>query len=120
MLICGTNECTGLRGLGRHTKRGGSFLVAAISGATVFTPATGAVMDASNASIAMVVPLVGYLMAWVYPLYINVWNKELMDSHRTTTVGLDGGVGDGEKAAQLEAAHDEGAREKGQVAAEVK
>ncbi|KAM5356886.1 hypothetical protein ACJ41O_003532 [Fusarium nematophilum] len=76
-----------LRGLGRHTKRGGSLLVAAISGATVFTPAAGAVMDASNASIAMVVPLAGYIMAWAYPLYINVWNKELMDSHRATKVG---------------------------------
>lgn len=82
------NPRTGLRGLGRHTKRGGSLLVAAISGATVFTPATGAVMDHSNASIAMVIPLTGYVLAWIYPLYINVWNKELMDSHRATTVGL--------------------------------
>lgn len=32
----------GLRGLGRHTKRGGSWLVAAISGGMVFPPMTGA------------------------------------------------------------------------------
>jgi MFS transporter, FHS family, L-fucose permease len=32
----------GLRGLGRHTKRGGSFLVAAISGGMVFPPMMGA------------------------------------------------------------------------------
>ncbi|KAM5385558.1 hypothetical protein ACJZ2D_000757 [Fusarium nematophilum] len=93
LVFCAESACfacifaTGLRGLGRHTKRGGSLLVAAISGATVFTPAAGAVMDASNASIAMVVPLAGYIMAWAYPLYINVWNKELMDSHRATKVG---------------------------------
>lgn len=46
-------------------------------------------MDHSNASIAMVIPLTGYVLAWIYPLYINVWNKELMDSHRATTVGLE-------------------------------
>lgn len=63
-------------------------LVAAISGATVFTPATGAVMDATNASIAMVIPLTGYILAWAYPIYINVWNKELMDTHRKTEVGI--------------------------------
>lgn len=61
--------------------------MAAISGATVFTPAAGAVMDASNVSTAMVIPLAGYVMAWVYPLYINIWNKELMDSHRSTKIG---------------------------------
>jgi FHS family L-fucose permease-like MFS transporter len=46
-------------------------------------------MDATNASTAMVVPLTGYVLAWVYPLYINVWNKELMDSHRSTMVGIE-------------------------------
>ncbi|KAH6971079.1 glucose galactose transporter [Ilyonectria sp. MPI-CAGE-AT-0026] len=94
LVFCAESACfacifaTGLRGLGRHTKRGGSFLVAAISGATVFTPATGAVMDATNASTAMVIPLTGYILAFVYPIYINVWNKDLMDSHRATEVGI--------------------------------
>lgn len=45
-------------------------------------------MDATNASIAMVIPLVGYILAWAYPFYINVWNKELMDTHRRTEVGI--------------------------------
>ncbi|KAH8672307.1 glucose galactose transporter [Ilyonectria robusta] len=95
LVFCAESACfacifaTGLRGLGRHTKRGGSFLVAAISGATAFTPATGALMDATNASTAMVIPLTGYVLASVYPLYINVWNKELMDSHRSTMVGIE-------------------------------
>ncbi|KAH6892557.1 glucose galactose transporter [Thelonectria olida] len=94
MVFCCESACfacifaTGLRGLGRHTKRGGSFLVAAISGATVFTPATGALMDATSASTAMVIPLVGYILAFVYPVWLNVWNRELMDSHRATEVGI--------------------------------
>jgi len=35
----------GLRGLGRHTKLGGSRLVAAISGGMVFPPMMGAIVD---------------------------------------------------------------------------
>lgn len=37
-----------LRGLGRHTKRGGSMLVAAISGGCVFPPMMGAVVVSSQ------------------------------------------------------------------------
>jgi MFS transporter, FHS family, L-fucose permease len=37
-----------LRGLGRHTKRGGSFLVSAISGGMVFPPMMGAVVVCNN------------------------------------------------------------------------
>ncbi|KAK3305730.1 major facilitator superfamily domain-containing protein [Chaetomium strumarium] len=53
----------GLRGLGRHTKMGGSLLVAAISGGMVFPPMTGAVLDARNAHIAMAIPMMGYILA---------------------------------------------------------
>ena len=55
----------GLRGLGRHTKMGGSLLVAAISGGMVFPPMTGAVLDARDAHTAMAIPMMGYILAWV-------------------------------------------------------
>lgn len=55
----------GLRGLGRHTKMGGSLLVAAISGGMVFPPMTGAVLDARNAHVAMAIPMMGYILAWM-------------------------------------------------------
>lgn len=54
----------GLRGLGRHIKMGGSLLVAAISGGMVFPPMTGAVIDRRDAHTAMVIPLMGYILAW--------------------------------------------------------
>ncbi|KAK4242858.1 Glucose/galactose transporter [Achaetomium macrosporum] len=79
----------GLRGLGRHTKMGGSLLVAAISGGMVFPPMTGAVLDARNAHIAMAIPMMGYILAWIYPLYVNIWKRDVMDSHRETTVGIE-------------------------------
>ncbi|KAK4192268.1 Glucose/galactose transporter [Podospora australis] len=92
----------GLRGLGRHTKTGGSLLVAAISGGMVFPPMTGAVVDARNAHVAMAIPMMGYILAWIYPLYVNVWNNEVMDSHRATTVGIEPSAADN-KALELEA-----------------
>ena len=77
-----------LRGLGRHTKRGGSFLVAAISGGCVFPPMMGAVVTDRNAHIALAIPMMGYILAWVFPIYVNIFQRKRMDEHRLTTVGL--------------------------------
>ncbi|KAK3942065.1 putative l-fucose permease [Diplogelasinospora grovesii] len=92
----------GLRGLGRHTKIGGSLLVAAISGGMVFPPMTGAVVDRHGAHAAMAIPMMGYILAWIYPLYVNIWKRDTMDAHRATKVGLEPVV-DNDKALQLEA-----------------
>jgi MFS transporter, FHS family, L-fucose permease len=53
---------TALRGLGRHTKRGGSFLVAAISGGSVFPAIIGAVVVKRDVHFSMVIPAMGYLV----------------------------------------------------------
>ncbi|KAK4463292.1 Glucose/galactose transporter [Cladorrhinum samala] len=92
----------GLRGLGRHTKLGGSLLVAAISGGMVFPPMMGAVVDAKDAHTAMAIPMMGYILAWVYPLYVNVWNRDVMDSHREARVGVEPSATADDKAIQLE------------------
>jgi hypothetical protein len=74
LVLCFESACfatiftLGLRGLGRHTKRGGSWLVAAISGGMVFPPMTGAVVDRSGAHIAMAIPMMGYILAWMYAI----------------------------------------------------
>lgn len=78
----------GLRGLGRHTKRGGSFLVSAISGGMVFPPITGAIVTNHNAHIAMTIPMMGYILAFIYPIYVNFFGKDMLDSHRATEVGI--------------------------------
>lgn len=78
----------GLRGLGRHTKRGGSFLVAAISGGMVFPPMCGAVVTYHNAHVAMSIPLMGYVLAFIYPVYVNFFARDMLDSHRATEVGI--------------------------------
>lgn len=95
LVLCFESACfatifsLGLRGLGRHTKFGGSLLVAAVSGGMVFPAMTGAVVDHVNAHIAMAIPMMGYVLAWVYPLYVNIWKRETMDVHRATNLGVE-------------------------------
>lgn len=101
MVLCWESACfatiftLGLRGLGRHTKLGGSLIVAAISGGAVFPPMTGAVAthlqkrgSKKAFHMAMLIPMAGFICAWVYPLYVNFFNKEIMDIRRTTDVGI--------------------------------
>jgi FHS family L-fucose permease-like MFS transporter len=78
-----------LRGLGRHTKLGGSLLVSAISGGMVFPPITGAVVDAKGAHFAMIIPAMGYVVAWIFPIYVNFFNYRTMDAHRLTTLNVE-------------------------------
>ncbi|EXJ75983.1 MFS transporter, FHS family, L-fucose permease [Cladophialophora psammophila CBS 110553] len=77
-----------LRGLGKHTKRGGSWLVAAISGGTVWPSMTGAVVTRYNAHVAMFIPMTGYIVGMVFPIYVNLRQRERMDMHRATEVGI--------------------------------
>ena len=101
LVLCWESACfatiftLGLRGLGRHTKIGGSFIVAAISGGAAFPPMTGALFDhlkkikaPHSFHTAMLIPIMGFVCAWVYPVYVNIWNKETMDIRRTTDVGI--------------------------------
>ncbi|KFX96147.1 hypothetical protein O988_05435 [Pseudogymnoascus sp. VKM F-3808] len=77
-----------LRGIGRHTKRGGSFLVSAISGGAVVPPMMGAVVTAHNAHFAMIIPFMGYVLAYAFPIYVNFFNKDAMDAHRETDLNI--------------------------------
>ncbi|KAH8687160.1 major facilitator superfamily domain-containing protein [Tricladium varicosporioides] len=101
LVLCWESACfatifsMGLRGLGRHTKIGGSLIVAAISGGAVFPPMTGAVAthlqkikSKKPFHMAMLIPMAGFICAWIYPLYVNILNSEVMDVHRETDVGI--------------------------------
>ena len=48
----------------------------------------GVVVTAHNAHIAMAIPMMGYIMAWVFPIYVNFFNKETMDTRRTTDLNV--------------------------------
>jgi MFS transporter, FHS family, L-fucose permease len=78
-----------LRGLGRHTKRGASFIVASVSGGAVFPPILGAVSDLRDTRIAMAVPLGGFLVAWSFPIWLNLFQAKELDAYRDAKVGLE-------------------------------
>ncbi|KAH8647441.1 putative L-fucose-proton symporter [Tricladium varicosporioides] len=71
-----------LRGLGRHSKRGASFIVAAVSGGALFPPVLGAVADAlgGNTQHAFFIPLIGFVIAWTFPLYLNLFKRKSLDA----------------------------------------
>ncbi|OCK82504.1 MFS general substrate transporter [Lepidopterella palustris CBS 459.81] len=77
-----------LRGLGRHTKRGASFLVASVSGGAVVPAILGNVADRIGTRKAMVVPLAFFLIAWSFPIYLNVAKGKELDAYRESHVGL--------------------------------
>jgi FHS family L-fucose permease-like MFS transporter len=70
-----------LRGLGRHSKRGASFIVAAVSGGALFPPVLGAVADAlgGDTQKAFFIPLIGFVIAWTFPLYLNLFKAKMLD-----------------------------------------
>jgi len=76
-----------LRGLGRHTKRGASRIVAAVSGGALFPALTGLLADKHGYHIAMVVPLCGFLVSFAFPIYLNTVKARELDGFRETKIG---------------------------------
>ncbi|KAF5656024.1 mfs fhs l-fucose permease [Fusarium heterosporum] len=89
----------GMRGLGRHTKRGSGFIVAGVVGGACVPPLTGAVADMHNVGLAMVVPMMFFVAAWSYPLAVNFVPsyKKVVDVFYEADIGLQGRTIDEEK-----------------------
>lgn len=81
-----------LRGLGRHTKRGASFLVASICGGAVIPAILGNVADKTGTRVAMVVPLAFFVIAWSFPIYLNLSKGKELDAYRESHVGTTEGA----------------------------
>ncbi|KAF2085513.1 L-fucose permease Glucose/galactose transporter-like protein [Saccharata proteae CBS 121410] len=77
-----------LRGLGRHTKRGASFLVSSVCGGAVVPAILGNVADKTGTRKAMVVPLAFFVVAWSFPIYLNMFKGKELDAYRESHVGL--------------------------------
>jgi FHS family L-fucose permease-like MFS transporter len=102
----------GMRGLGRHTKRGSGWIVGGVIGGACVPPLTGAAADMHGTGLAMVVPMCFFLAAWTYPLAVNFvpWYRDTADAFTTTDIGItdrhaddEGGVvGKGEKVRDSE------------------
>ena len=82
----------GMRGLGRHTKRGSGYIVGGVIGGACVPPLTGAVADMHGTGMAMVVPLCFFVAAWSYALAINFvpYYRDTADAFSTTEIGITG------------------------------
>ncbi len=68
-LMYPTIFATSIKGLGKNTKIGGSVLVMAIIGGSLFTPLMGYIAERTNSmAIAMIIPLIAYVYISYYSL----------------------------------------------------
>ncbi|KAK2611080.1 hypothetical protein N8I77_004457 [Diaporthe amygdali] len=83
-----------VRGLGRHTKRRSSWLVAAVCGAALFPSLTGLLADHAGYHQAMGVPLACFVVVLIFPACLNTAYGKELDGFRETRLGYksDGAV----------------------------
>lgn len=49
----------------------------------------GAVVDAKNTRIAMCVPLAGFLVAYSFPIYLNLFKAKELDAFNEASTGVE-------------------------------
>lgn len=81
----------GMRGLGRHTKRGSGYIVAGVVGGACVPPLTGLAADRHGNGIAMVVPMMFLAAALVYAVCANFLPAyvRIIDSFGEAKVGIE-------------------------------
>ncbi|KAF7304130.1 MFS domain-containing protein [Mycena indigotica] len=81
----------GIRGIGRHTKRGSGWIVAGVVGGACIPPLTAKVADIhNNTALAMVVPTMFHVVALVYAACCNFVPRfrDVMDKVGDSEVGV--------------------------------
>ncbi|KAI0598692.1 major facilitator superfamily domain-containing protein [Biscogniauxia sp. FL1348] len=81
----------GMRGLGRHTKRGAGWIVGGVVGGACVPPLTGVAADIHRSTaLAMVVPLCFFVAAETYAVAVNFvpGYRDPADAFSTTELGL--------------------------------
>ncbi|KAI1754680.1 MFS general substrate transporter [Xylaria castorea] len=83
----------GMRGLGKHTKRGSGWIIAGVSGGAVVPPLTGVAADNHGTGKAMAVPLAFFVAALSYAVAVNFVPayRDAADAFSTAEIGLAGG-----------------------------
>ncbi|KAH8833336.1 major facilitator superfamily domain-containing protein [Flagelloscypha sp. PMI_526] len=100
----------GLRGLGRHTKRGGSWIVASIVGGACIPAILGATADHfDDTGRAMFVPLIFFLLAIPFALWVNFHTptRKMIDGFRASKVGRENVAETGSVGAREASSEDE-------------
>ena len=91
-IIFPTIVALGMRGLGKHSKRGSGWIVGAVCGGAVVPPILGAASDARDSTqFGMVVPLCFFIAAFSYAICVNFVPayRDTADAFAETKVGID-------------------------------
>lgn len=81
----------GIRGLGKHYKRGSGFLVGGVCGGAVVPPILGHVADTHDSTgFAMIIPTMFVVVAATYAVAVNVVSayRETVDRTKDSDIGL--------------------------------
>ncbi|KAI1851537.1 hypothetical protein JX265_012381 [Neoarthrinium moseri] len=99
----------GVRGLGRHTKRGSGFIVGGVSGGALVPPILGLVADKRGTGFAMIVPLMFFIAAETYAIAVNFVPsyRDSADAFSNTEIGLRPATGTDEETAKAADAQNE-------------
>ncbi|KAB2569856.1 putative l-fucose permease protein [Lasiodiplodia theobromae] len=92
----------GIRGLGRHTKRGAGLIIAGVSGGAAVPAIMGAVADSrDDTGFAMIVPVMFFVLSWSYALCVNFVPayRDPADKIGASKIGLEPKKDDEEAAA---------------------
>ncbi|KAL7792729.1 major facilitator superfamily domain-containing protein [Trichoderma afarasin] len=94
----------GMRGLGRHTKRGSGFIVGGVVGGACVPPLTFVAAERQGSGISMVVPLTFLVVAWSYAFCVNFVPayRDVVDAFSETDVGTQGHTNDEEIAEKMD------------------
>lgn len=81
----------GMRGLGRHTKRGSGFIVGGVFGGAIVPPLMGFAADQRTTAFSFIVPLFFFVAAWSYAFCVNgvPWYRKVADAYTETDVGTE-------------------------------
>ncbi|KAL8636983.1 MAG: hypothetical protein Q9228_005694 [Teloschistes exilis] len=81
----------GIRGIGKHTKRGSGLIVAGVSGGAAVPPILGATADVKGTGTAMVVPVCFMVAAWTYAVAVNFVPsyRDPADQIGAATIGIE-------------------------------
>jgi len=91
-IIFPTIVALGMRGLGKHSKRGSGWIVGAVCGGAVVPPILGVAADSRDSTqFGMVVPLCFFLAAFSYAICVNFVPsyRDTADAFTETKVGID-------------------------------
>lgn len=82
----------GMRGLGKHSKRGSGWIVGAVCGGAVVPPILGVTADSRNdTKFGMLVPLCFFVAAWSYAICVNFVPayRNVVDAFAETKIGVE-------------------------------